>query len=96
MFLKILLVKELCALCGKIYPSFVISNRHKKRPSAQRRSFYILTQTILNSYFKSFKSAIASVAFDNCAYFKAVYPFSFLSEGRAPLANKNLMISTLL
>mgnify|MGYP003575900354 CR=1 FL=1 len=45
-------------------------HKAKKRPFAQKGLF--TNSKLLKSYFKSFKSAIASEAFDACAYFNAV------------------------
>lgn len=81
----------------KLYTELYEVTKNEKRPSAQGRSFHYTNSKLdLNVYFKSFKMAIASVALDNCAYFKAVNPFSFLADAFAPFFNKTLMISTLL
>lgn len=44
----------------------------KKNDLLLRKVILILTQNSLNCYFKSFRIAIDSVAFESCAYFNAV------------------------
>ncbi len=71
----------------------------KKNDLLLRKVILILTQNffkLFSVYLNSFRITIDSEAFDNSAYFKAVYPFSFFKLGRAPFANKTLRISCLL